>query len=149
MPMAYKNTNALAKRWTAELIAGGFTALPTVLLQLQPRLGLSPLDFNIVAQLASYWREPSRLPYPSVSHLAECVGLSRRQLQRQLKSMEERGLITRQKRTRVSGGQTSNYYSLNGLIEKLLELHQTRLRTTPSSYPNADGSPSDRCESFV
>jgi hypothetical protein len=78
MRIAYKGTNSLNERWTAELIADGLTALPTILLQLQSRLGLAPVDLNIVLQLASHWREASQLPYEQRSASASPEVVRRR-----------------------------------------------------------------------
>ena len=48
----------------------GYVALPNILVRGQARLGLTTTQFNILAQLLSYWIDPKRPPFPSKKELA-------------------------------------------------------------------------------
>lgn len=55
----------------AKVMDHGYTALPNILMRGQKRLGISTTQFNIVAQLMSYWFDPARPPFPSKRELAQ------------------------------------------------------------------------------
>jgi predicted transcriptional regulator len=106
-------------KWTAPLMAVGWTALPSIILDKQPALGISALDLNILLQLAKYWWKRDDLPYPSKETLAELIGVTPSTIRRRIKRMEEEGLIQRIVRHDTRGGQQSNFYSFDGLIAKM------------------------------
>jgi len=111
----------LELKWGREVIRGGFTAMPTMLLQRQVEFGISPLEMNIILNLADHWFDARDLPFPSYSTLSSRIGGSVRQLQRAIKDLEARGFLERQVRFVAVKGQSSNYFSLAKLIEKLRE----------------------------
>jgi len=88
----------------------------------QARIGLNPVQFNIVMQLLDQWWSAERRPWPSKATLAERMGMSDRQVQRQIAEMEGVGLIKRIPRTSPGKGKTSNEYDLTGLVHKMKEL---------------------------
>lgn len=116
MAESRKRVNSI---WTEELVEGvGFTPIPAIILERQEALGLDPVDLNIILQLAFHWRERERLPYPSKKTLAKRMGVTARTVQRRLAALEAEGFIKRLSRTLKNGGNDSNEYSLDGLIEK-------------------------------
>lgn len=100
----------------------GFCIVPSLLMQAQARLGLSPPQFNIVMQLADMWWSADQNPWPTKKLIADRLGMSDRQVQRHLADLEQAGLVDRIGRTRSGRGKTSNAYDLRGLVEKLKKL---------------------------
>lgn len=95
---------------------GGFAALPTMLLQRQKELGITPLQINILLNLVDHWFEASVLPFPSYRTLAARIGVSARTLQRAVQDLKKLRLLERQKRFVPGKGQSSNYFSLQNLV---------------------------------
>jgi predicted transcriptional regulator len=93
-----------------------------MLMKAQARIGLNPVQFNIIMHLLDQWWTADRLPWPSKGLLAERMNMSARQVQRQIAELEGAGLIQRIGRTRPGKGKTSNEYDLSGLINKMKEL---------------------------
>ena len=108
----------------------GFCIVPSLLMWAQARLGINPVQFNIVMQFADMWWDPERKPWPTKKLLADRTGLSERQIQRHIADLEEAGLVRRIGRTRPGRGKTSNEYDLAGLVSKLkkLELEFTAMK---------------------
>ena len=106
------------QRWSKAVADAGWTAVPNVLLDKQVALGLDALDVNIVMQIAKYWWS-SDAPYPSVDTISEAIGVTARTVQRRIARMEEDGLVERHTRFYAKGGgQRSNQYTFDGLIER-------------------------------
>lgn len=106
------------ERWGKALAAAGWTALPSTILIYQRKLGLDPLALNIVIQIAQYWWEPEKHPYPSKATLAAAIGVTPRAVQRRIAAMENVGLVRRIERKDGRGGNKSNVYKLTGLAVK-------------------------------
>ena len=116
-PKSNEMVRAIEKRWTKTLVAPGWTAWPNILLERQQALGLDPLDINILLHLARYWWEAEELPYPSISTIANAIGVDRSTVQRRLAQMEAGKLIKREFRKGKAGGNLTNRYSFAGLID--------------------------------
>lgn len=100
----------------------GFCIVPSLLMWGQARLGINAVQFNIIMHLADIWWEKENRPWPKKQLLAERMGMSERQIQRQIAELEAAGLIQRIERTRPGRGKTSNEYDLSGLVRKLQAL---------------------------
>jgi DNA-binding MarR family transcriptional regulator len=112
-----KKLRANEKKWTPELMKPGWTMVPSVLMEYQRELGLNPIQFNILMQLAKHWWKEAP-PFVSKSTIARALRVSPRTVQRHLTALEQAGLIRREVRFRQDGGRTSNRYVFDGLIEK-------------------------------
>lgn len=113
-----KNKNTDAK-WGREVMSIGFCIVPSLLLRAQQRLGLNPTQLAVLLQLADFWWDEARKPYPSKAALGERLGLSPRQIQRYIAELEKAGLVTRVPRTAEHKGKLTNEYDLSGLVQKL------------------------------
>lgn len=113
---------ASEKKYSKPVMDLGFCIVPSLLMWAQARLGINPVQFNIVMQLADFWWDPERKPYPAKRLLADRIGLSERQIQRQIAELEAAGLVTRIGRTRPGRGKTTNEYDLGGLVARLKQL---------------------------
>lgn len=118
----------MARKSTAKRIFGGkvashgFTYLPNALLHAQGRLGISVTQFNIIAQLLSYWDDLADPPFPPKRELAQRMGISRQTLRVNIADLEKRGLVRREQLMTPDGGTGPNRCHLDGLVGKLKEL---------------------------
>ncbi|HHW79163.1 MAG TPA: helix-turn-helix domain-containing protein [Xanthomonadaceae bacterium] len=117
-----KFTQSSEKKWGKAVIDLGFSIIPSLLLRAQQRLGLNPTQLAVLLQLADYWWDEARKPYPSKAALSERLGLSPRQIQRYIAELEQAGLVKREERIAAHRGKLSNIYDLSGLVEKLKKL---------------------------
>jgi DNA-binding transcriptional regulator YhcF (GntR family) len=105
------------KKWGKPLMAAGWTAIPSVILDRQQALGLDALDVNILLQLAKHWWESDNPPFPSKKALSDCIGVDPRTIQRRIQQLEKDGLIKRKARKNAVGGCGSNAYLFDGLVK--------------------------------
>lgn len=117
-----KATRASEQKFGKDVMALGFSIVPSLLLRAQKRLGLNPTQLTILMHLLDYWWDADRKPYPSKATLAERVNLGERQIQRYIAEMEQAGLVRRIERTAAHKGKLSNFYDLSGLVKRLKEL---------------------------
>lgn len=103
-------------------MVAGFTAIPTMLFRVQGRLGIGPVEFNVLLQIVSHWWAADAWPYPSKETIAQRIGRTPRQVQRCLTTLEQAGLIARIQRFTGRKAQTSNAYALRGLVRRLQKL---------------------------
>lgn len=113
---------ASEKKYGKPVMDLGFCIVPSLLMQAQARLGLNPVQFNIIMHLADIWWDAGHRPWPKKQLLAERMGMSERQIQRQIAELEAAGLVKRIGRTRPGRGKTSNEYDLSGLVQRLQAL---------------------------
>jgi len=113
---------ASEQKWGKDVMKIGFSIIPSLLLRAQQRLGLNPTQLAILMQLADYWWDEARKPYPSKQALSERLGISTRQIQRHIAEMEKAGLVQRIERRAAHQGKLSNIYDLTGLVERLKKL---------------------------
>ncbi|CAJ0780644.1 helix-turn-helix domain-containing protein [Ralstonia chuxiongensis] len=117
-----KSEQASDKKWGKAVMKHGFCIIPSMLLRCQQRLGLNPTQLAVLLQLADYWWQADRKPYPSKQTLHERLGISPRQIQRYIADLEEAGLVKRVERRATNGGKLSNEYDLSGLVDRLKKL---------------------------
>lgn len=117
-----KTISSHEKIWGKPVLTHGYTALPSILIQAQSRLGITPLQFNILAQLLDYWRDPARAPFPSKSDLADRIGCKPKTIQTNIRALEKAGLVTREMRRTAAGDWNSNIYHLTGLVGRVQKL---------------------------
>lgn len=104
------------RKWSKALMDAGWTALPSVIIENQRQLGLSPLDLNIVLYLASKWWTPEGKPFPSKATMAKAMDVHPRTIQKHIAALEGAGYIRREER-RTEAGSKTNIYHLDGLIK--------------------------------
>jgi hypothetical protein len=117
--LAKKKKMRAEDKWSAKVMKLGYTPIPNLLLRGQAKLKLSPVHFNIVAQLLMHWWDADDYPYLAKETIATRMGKSPRQVQRYLTQLEKRGYLKRLPRYLGKKAQTSNAYSLDGLVAKL------------------------------
>ena len=109
-------------KWGAKVMELGFCILPSLLFRAQRRLGLNPTQLAVLVQLADFWWDAERKPFPKKADLAFRLGLSDRQVQRYIAELETAGFVRRIERTAAHRGKISNEYDLGGLVQKLAAL---------------------------
>ena len=110
---------ALEQKWSAAVIAAGYTVLPTIVLKRQKKLGLDSLDINIVMHLVSYWWKGGDFPFPSKRSLAAAIDVDPSTIRRRIKKLEAAGYINRVARKGANGISKTNRYDLSGLIDAI------------------------------
>jgi DNA replication protein DnaD len=124
---ATKQMRESTKKWGKPAIEAGFSIIPSVLFKHQNDLQLTPVDLNILLQLADFWWKANRRPIPAKGTLAKRLGVDSSTIRRHIANLEERGLIKRVKRWDDAKGQRSNEYDLKGLADAL---HPFAVRAT-------------------
>lgn len=71
---------ASEKKFGKPVMDVGFCITPSLLMKAQARIGLNPVQFNIVMQLLDQWWTAERRPWPAKVTLAERMGMSDRQI---------------------------------------------------------------------
>ena len=105
----------------------GWSALPNIIIEKQAALGLDPLDMNIILHLVQYWWVADNLPHPSVSTIAEAIGVTPRTVQKRIKALEELDLMKREERRHTKYGSVTNLYSFDGLIKAVAPFAKEKL----------------------
>lgn len=121
-PGKVKTSRASADKWGREVLDLGFCVLPSLVFRAQRRLGLNPTQLAVLLQLADFWWDAARKPFPKKVDLAERLGLSDRQVQRHIADLEAAGFVRRIERRAAHRGKISNEYDLSGLVERLKAL---------------------------
>jgi DnaD-like protein/integrase family protein with SAM-like domain len=96
--------------------------VPSILIQAQRRLGVTPLQMNILLQLLDYFYDPTRHPFPRKTEIAKRMGVSAKTIQINMRALEQAGLIQREIRKKAAGDYDSNIYHLDGLIARVQDL---------------------------
>lgn len=107
------------EKWTSTLMDAGWTVIPSILLEKQAALGLDAKDVNILMHLAKHWWYRENPPHPSKASIAKAMGIDPSTVRKRIARMESEGLIQREARYKKLGGQETNFYHFDGLIQIL------------------------------
>lgn len=121
-PVEKKELRRAADKWTPAVIKLGYTTLPSLLLRAQAKLKLNPSQLNVLIQLIEHWWEADKNPFPAKETIARRMSKTPRHIQRILTQLETAGHIKRIERFLGHKAQTSNAYSFDGLVKKLVAL---------------------------
>lgn len=146
-PADHKPKKRLVDLWGQTIVDTGYTVVPTILLWGQARLELSNPELAVLIQLISHRWTAENDPHPSKDRIATRIGRDRRTVQRLLTALENKGFLSRVKRTKVHKGQDTNGYDLSGLMAKLNALspdfkkvlEQERIRRAAVEKPKKAG----------
>ena len=114
-----QDSKTLEAKWGKTTLSRGWTGIPNVLIEQQRSLKLTPTDINILLILLKYWWDPNSPPYPSKRVIGEMIDREESTIRKCMVGLEKKGLIKRDPRFLSMGGQTSNKYLMDGLIERL------------------------------
>jgi len=118
----------LNEKWGEDSIKAGWTAIPSVILEYQQRLGLNAMDLAIILHLVKHWWESHRNPYPSKRRVCEAMGISESTMRKHVAKLQKAGLVRRlPKHIAGTKGIASNEYDLSGLVKRARKLAQETL----------------------
>jgi hypothetical protein len=124
--MAKSSTARTQEKWGKEVIEAGFTILPNHFVAINQFLDadrkLTPTEMFVLLQVLLAWWSASRLPFPSKAAISARTGLSPRQVQRALASLEKKGHLVRTARFQSGRGRTTNAYDPSGLVAIVREM---------------------------
>lgn len=115
------------KKWSKTLMESGFTVFPSVILERQKALGLTPLEVNILLFLCTFWWTKDGRPRPAIGTIAEAVGRSPRHVTRIITGLVDAGLIERHQRSYKETGNLTNEYSFDGLIHEVMPFAKEKI----------------------
>jgi predicted transcriptional regulator len=112
----------ISSKWGEKVASRGFTQIPNYLLNINMFVDdeekLSPTEMIVLMHLIGSWWKKNEMPFPAMSTLADRIGISQRQVQRSINSLESKGLLKREKK-KVKGIIASNIYNLRPLVSTL------------------------------
>ncbi len=114
-------------KWSKPLMAAGWNAVPSIIIEKQEALGLDALDMNIIVHLSNYWWHADQLPHPSVATIAKAIGVQPRTVQKRIAALQASGLLTRIERRETRYGSQSNLYGFEGLIKAALPFAEEKM----------------------
>lgn len=121
-PNAEKIKSSTERIWGKAVRNYGYAGIPSIMIQGQRRLGVTPLQMNILIQLLDYFYDPTRHPFPRKSEIADRLGVTSKTIQTNIRALEKAGLIHREIRKKAAGDYDSNVYHLDGLIARVQAL---------------------------
>lgn len=112
----------IVSKWGKEVATGGFTQIPNHLIRINmfvhDDVKLSPTEMLVLLQLVASWWKKDEMPFPSMRTLSERIGISERQVQRSIKSIEQKGYVKAEKK-KIKGVIAANVYDMMPLVERL------------------------------
>ena len=125
------SVRSLVGMWGEDVAGRGFVQVPNYLLQANLFLDdghkLSPAEMMVVLTLVSTWWEVDVMPFPSMRTISNRTGISERQVQRAVNSLEKKGFVKRRKKS-VKGVIKKHEYDMTALVEML--------KLIAKEYPN-------------
>ena len=108
-------------RFGRVILQHGIAAIPSAIFHYQGEIGLKAQHAWFIAYILSHkWDED--LPYPSLSNMARCAGVTLRNIQFIKSDLCRAGMLTVTERYNGKGGRDSNAYDFSGLFAHLEEL---------------------------
>jgi hypothetical protein len=80
LPISKKDRRRAEHKFGVAVLKLGYTMLPNLLLQAQGRLGISPLQLNVLVQLIQHWWDADSDPFLAKETIARRMGKSPRQI---------------------------------------------------------------------
>jgi hypothetical protein len=121
-PKSETARSSVERIWGKAVRNYGYTGVPSILIKAQRRLGVTPLQMNILLQLLDYFYDPARPPFPKKTEIADRMGVSAKTIQINMRALQQAGLIHREIRKKAAGDYDSNIYHLDGLIARVQAL---------------------------
>src|SRR5271170_7702799 len=89
LPVSAKDRRRAEHKFGVAVMKFGYTMIPNLLLQAQGRLGISPVQLNVLIQLIQHWWDADSDPFLAKETIARRMRKSPRQIQRYLTELEE------------------------------------------------------------
>ncbi len=136
----------IKSKWGNGVAERGFTQVPNYLLQINmfvaEEIRLSPAEMIVLLHLVGSWWKKNEMPFLAMRTLSDRTGVSERQVQRAIKSLEEKGYIKKE-RKKIKGIIASNSYDLTPLVEilKIVDEHFINKHPRTIKSPDAKAKP--------
>jgi DNA-binding transcriptional regulator YhcF (GntR family) len=131
----------VVSKWGKRVAERGFSQVPNYLLQINmfvtDEKKLPPVEMVILLQLVSSWWKKDEMPFLAMRTLADRTGISERQVQRAIKSLEEKGFFEK-KRKAIKGIIASNSYDLTPLVEILNTIDEHFINKHPRNIKDSE-----------
>ncbi len=115
----------IVDKWGQAVAERGFSQVPNYLVLINQFVDqedrLPPIEMIALIQLVSVWWKKDEAPFPSLKTLANRSGVSERQMQRAINSLEAKNLIKRE-RKKTRGIISTNTYNMQPLVDVLNEI---------------------------
>ena len=120
------NLFRLNNAWKYDSVFTGGVPIPDLFFSINkyiysPEKHISPQEMIILLRLLSLWKGKPSYPAPSKSVLADEMGLSSRQIQRILSSLEEKGYIAKISQYE-NNARVENVYDLTGIVSLIMKI---------------------------
>jgi predicted transcriptional regulator len=119
LPAAATSKSIMEERWGKNVIRAGYTVVPSIILRAQARLHMNAVELAVLLHLLDHWWDNAEMPFPSKKRVADRLGVSTKTVQRAIAALEKEGLVRRVTRSNGNGGQASNLYDLQPLIDRI------------------------------
>ena len=109
------------EKWGSIIDQGftGFQILPDVLVRNQHSLEIDNGEMVVLLNILMHWWQKDQLPHPRTDTIARRMGVSTRTVERHMKRLEAKKLISRQKPSKNGDGPLIRKIDLSGLLERL------------------------------
>jgi predicted transcriptional regulator len=132
-------------KWGKDVAERGFTQIPNYLMRINMFVHddhkLSPTEMIVLFQLVGSWWKKDEMPFPSLSTLADQTGISQRQVQRSINTLEQKGYLKRTKK-KIKGVIASNVYDLSPLVDILQTVADHFVNKHPRNIKSSKSEPS-------
>src|SRR5262249_7850378 len=122
LPVEKKERRLAADKWTPAVIKLGYTTLPSLLFRAQAKLKLNPIQLNVLLQIIEHWWDADKNPYPAKETIARRMKKTPPHIQLIITQPEKAGPIRRIERYVGPHAQSTNAYSFDGLVKKVVAL---------------------------
>jgi predicted transcriptional regulator len=119
LPASATSKSVMEERWGKNVIRAGYTVVPSIILRAQARLHINAVELAVLLHLLDHWWDNAEMPFPSKKRVADRLGVSTKTVQRAIVALEKEGLVRRVTRSNGNGGQASNLYDLQPLIDRI------------------------------
>lgn len=119
LPSPASTKSMMEERWGKNVIRAGYTVVPSIILRAQARLHINAVDLAVLLHLLDHWWDNAEMPFPSKQRIADRLDVSTKTVQRAIVKLEKEGLVRRVARSNGNGGQASNLYDLQPLIDRI------------------------------
>jgi len=111
-------------------MVGGYQVIPNLVLLLQNKLRLSSHQLVILLNLSMHWWKKGDLPFVRPSTMAKRMGISRRTVERQLKTLCDMGLVQRKWLPQSTQTSATIGYDLTGLVLRIERMRPAEAKST-------------------
>src|SRR4051812_4154409 len=113
----------IAVRFGDEVLQGGFTSVPNLVLNQYAELGISPAEMMFTIHVWQYWWT-EKDPYPSLRAIAGKMNVSMRQVHNYAASLKKKGYLIVTQRYSPGQGQVTSEYDFAPLLQAVVKLIQ-------------------------